>query len=202
MQLSRMGASSVNCSWGGCGQHAVVHLLSAKQYRCIDEQHLCERHGREFMAEYHAVAYPAGLRSADDSALVQLDVELLAIYEGSNEQGIYLRDVNGSERFFMLIGTVEAWALCYCLKHETSLRPMTHQTLSNTIAALGGRVKDALLDEFSESPRCYHAKLRIEVAGKTVAVDVRPSDAFCVATLNAVPILILGHVMRSSRKGG
>lgn len=180
----------MRCSRQGCNETAILHFISAKEYVCLDEQHLCEAHGREFIAHYHSIAYPIGSRSTRTHALARFDIELLVIYEHSDEQGIYLRKFGGVERFFMLIGTVEAWALSYNLKHEQSARPLTHQALGSLIVVLGGQLQDVLVDYFDETAKCYHAKLRIQHGNRLLNLDVRPTDAFNVAVVCNVPILL------------
>jgi len=107
-----------------------------------------------------------------------------------------LRNVGGEYRFFMLTGMLEAWALSYNLKNEVLSRPLTHKALSNAITALGGTLQDVVLDYFDEANKWYHAKLRIVNAHRLVAVDVRPSDAFNMAVVCKVPILILAEVLK------
>jgi uncharacterized protein len=187
----------MHCSSSGCSETPVVYLLSAKRNRCVGEQHLCKHHGEEFISHYYSVAYIGGRNVTGSDSVAHFDVELVAIEEGREQHGIYLRDVSGYEQFVFSIGWFEATALARNLKHEKSFRPLTHQAFADAIVALGGQLQDVLVDGFNDKGGYYVAKLRIQQMGRTVAVDVRPSDALSMAVLNDVPILISRDVVRS-----
>ena len=67
-------------------------------------------------------------------------------------------------------------------------RPMTHDLLANTIAALGGRVLRILVNDLAGET--FFARIILDVGGRHVEVDARPSDAIALAVRVAVPILV------------
>lgn len=185
-----------HCDHPGCSEAAVAHFWSALQEQPVDDRRFCERHAREYMAEYHAFAYPPVHRLSPRNEALQFEIELIGLYEDSDEHGIYLRGVDGTTRFFMVIGLTEAWTLLHYLNRQESLRPLTHHALAEAIRALGGTLQDVLIDSVDASRNCYLAKLRILQGDSLVLVDVRPSDAFIMAVLKRAPILIRGDVLQ------
>lgn len=85
--------------------------------------------------------------------------------------------------------TYGGWTLCYLLQRVPMPCPLTHQALSNVIAALGATLEDVVIDR-DERFRWCRADLRLRVRSQPVTVDVRPSDALALATVRQVPIFI------------
>ena len=183
----------MQCSQAGCTSRAVGHFISARDYRCVSEQHFCELHAGGFMARYYAVASErSGARSSGGERAVRYDIELVVIGDDRdrNWNAVYLRESGGVDRFFMTIGPVEGWTIGHNLKREATRRPLTHDALLTVMMALGGRLRHVVVDHLDDAAHCYHAKLHVEQGGRDVVVDVRPSDAFALAVKEDVPILI------------
>ena len=73
-------------------------------------------------------------------------------------------------------------------------RPMTHDLLANTITALGGRVQRILVNDLAGET--FFARIILDVDGRHVEVDARPSDAIALAVRVAVPILVDESVLK------
>jgi bifunctional DNase/RNase len=188
----------MNCTRDNCMELATVHFLRAESFSVANEEHLCEMHAREYISRYHRSAYRRGPAEPSRGGIAEYYIELLAVHESSEEQGIYLRMAGGETRFFMLIGSVEAWTLSYNIRTKAVGRPLTHNAFFNTIRALGGTLTEVLVDRFDQAAKCYHAKLHIERSGQLIIVDVRPSDAFNLAVISRVPILIAAHLLQEN----
>ena len=145
------------------------------------------------MARYYAEASErSGARSSGGERAVRYDIELVVIGDDGDRKwdAVYLRESDGVDKFFMMIGPVEAWTLGQNLKHEATRRPLTHDALLAVMTALGGELQRVVVDRLDEAAHCYHAKLHLKQDGREVVVDVRPSDALTLAVKQNVPILI------------
>lgn len=124
---------------------------------------------------------------------VQMELSRILITETQDHQMIELREVDGERRFPIAIGLYEAGAIERRLKGIQLARPWTHELLSNTIEALGGRLKHVLISDLRD--QTFFAMLVIEVNGKQVEVDCRPSDAIALCVAGEAPILVAEQVL-------
>ena len=76
----------------------------------------------------------------------------------------------------------------------TSPRPNTHDLMRNLVEKIDGRVARVLITELKEG--IYYALLEIEIDGRTVAVDSRPSDAIALAIRTGTPVYATDEVLR------
>lgn len=120
--------------------------------------------------------------------LVQMELARIVISEMNEQQVVYLREVDGSRTFPILIGIFEAASINRHVKGETSQRPLTHDLLRNAIEQLGGELQDVVINNLQE--HTYFAVLRIKRDGELIEIDCRPSDAIAVAVQFKPPLPI------------
>jgi uncharacterized protein len=111
--------------------------------------------------------------------LVRMELARIVINDVGNEQIIYLREVDGSRTFPILIGIFEAASIDRRVKGEVPARPLTHDLLKNTIQELGGEVQDVVINNLMD--HTYYAFLRVRVNGEVIEIDSRPSDAIALS---------------------
>ena len=111
--------------------------------------------------------------------LVQMELARIMISEVSDQQVIYLRQVDGERMLPILIGLFEATSIDRRVKKEYPQRPLTHDLLKATVEALGGEIESIVINDLRE--HTYFAKLLIRQGGNLVEVDSRPSDAVALA---------------------
>lgn len=111
--------------------------------------------------------------------LVLMELSRIIISELDDQQVVYLREVDGSRSFPILIGIFEAHSINRHVKGETSPRPLTHDLLRNAIEQLGGEVQDILITNLED--HTYFASIRVRKDGELIEIDSRPSDAIAVA---------------------
>jgi len=111
--------------------------------------------------------------------LVRMELARIVINDVGNEQIIYLREVDGSRTFPILIGIFEAASIDRRVKGEVPARPLTHDLLKNTIQELGGEVQDVVINNLMD--HTYYAHLRVRVNGEVIEIDSRPSDAIALS---------------------
>ena len=125
--------------------------------------------------------------------MVQMELTRIIISENTEQQIIFLREVDGDRNFPIVIGLFEATSIERRVKQQPAARPLTHDLLASTIELLGGELQDIYINELRD--HTYYAKLRIRHDGEIVEVDSRPSDAIAVAVTVDVPIYVSEEVL-------
>lgn len=111
--------------------------------------------------------------------LVQMELVRIIISEINDQQVIYLKEVEGSRAFPILIGLFEATSIDRRVKGDSPPRPLTHDLLKNFAEQLGAEVQDVVINHLED--HTYYASIRIRHQGDLIEVDSRPSDAIALA---------------------
>ena len=125
--------------------------------------------------------------------MVQMELSRIIISENTDQQVIFLREINGERSFPIVIGLFEATSIDRRVKGSTTLRPLTHDLLASAIELMGGELQDIFISELRD--HTYFAKLRIRHEGEIIEVDSRPSDAIAVAVTVDIPIYVAEDVL-------
>lgn len=120
--------------------------------------------------------------------LVPMQLSRVIVSDINDQRAIYLKEVDGSRVFPILIGDFEAAVINRRLLEEPSYRPMTHDLLHNSISILGGRIQEVVITRIED--HTYFAILRVEQGDELHEIDCRPSDAVALAVHNTAPIPI------------
>jgi bifunctional DNase/RNase len=84
------------------------------------------------------------------------------------------------------IGPSEADAIAIQLQEVSVPRPLTHDLLRTMIDTLGGVVNSIVVNDLNNDT--FYAKIILNVNGRHLEVDSRPSDAIALAVRVKVPI--------------
>lgn len=97
-----------------------------------------------------------------------------------NYQRVIILREKDSDRFLPIwIGPAEADAIAVKLQNITVPRPLTHDLLREVISNLGGTVSHVIVTDLHNDT--FFAKVVINVNGRSVEIDSRPSDAIALA---------------------
>ena len=124
---------------------------------------------------------------------VQVELKRIIISETSDQQFIFLKEVDGQRTLPILIGSAEALAIDHRLKGTPFPRPQTHQLLSSVIEQLGGKLERIVISDLQD--HTFFARLIIRRNGHSIEIDSRPSDAIALGVANQVPIFVAEHVL-------
>jgi len=104
-----------------------------------------------------------------------------------NYQRIVILKEKLSDRYLPIwIGPAEADAIAVKLQGVAVPRPLTHDLLNSVIDTLGGAVNSIIVNDLKNDT--FFAKVILDVEGKQLEVDSRPSDALALAVRTNVPI--------------
>ena len=79
------------------------------------------------------------------------------------------------------------------LQGVQSKRPLPYDLLKTVIGDLGGRITRIEVSELNDG--IFYARIIIDLGGRQVQVDSRPSDALALGVRAKVPILVAESVM-------
>lgn len=111
----------------------------------------------------------------------------------SNQRVVLLKDSNAERYLPIWIGPFEAEAIAMALQHIKPPRPMTHDLLKTIIDALSATVSHVLVSELADNT--FHARVVMDVGGRHMEIDSRPSDAIALAARFNVPIYVAEDIM-------
>ena len=117
---------------------------------------------------------------------------------GSSTPLLLLEEVGGNRVLPIFIGAPEAAAIAYALQKVQTPRPMSHDLLSNTITALGGRIFAVEITHLEDNT--FFANLRLLKDDVEILVSARPSDAVAIAMRVSAPILVSDELMAAEGK--
>jgi bifunctional DNase/RNase len=104
-----------------------------------------------------------------------------------NYQRVVILKEKASDRYLPIwIGPAEADAIAVKLQGVPVPRPLTHDLLSSVIDTLGAAVNSIIVNDLKNDT--FFARVILDIDGKQVEVDSRPSDALALAVRTGVPI--------------
>jgi uncharacterized protein len=130
---------------------------------------------------------------------VPMQLARIIISEISDNQVIYLQEIDGERQFPILIGIFEATSIDRRVKEKyTPPRPLTHDLIVSVAESLGATIEGVIISELHE--HTYFAKLQLRRGDELIEVDARPSDAIAVAVTfkPPLPIYVAEEVLRQA----
>jgi bifunctional DNase/RNase len=197
-----MTTPRTKCESEGCSQPGKIHVTAVDRRQLAWRRNWCEAHARELL-ELHCSQPPATQDwgpaktpvTCPAEGWTEFDPELLTNKDEEVRGTVHLSEVSGLRRFWIAIGYAESSILYWKFERKSFVRPLTHDALAATISALGGELREVLIDEFLPAQHVFHAKLRITRSREVLAIDVRPSDAIIMAMVGNVPIFVANDVV-------
>ena len=127
---------------------------------------------------------------------IQMSVGGLTLDPVTKTPIVILKDADNKLNLPIWIGLLEATAMATELEGIKMARPMTHDLLKNTLAELGGSVDYVEISELKENT--YYALINLNIDGKKLTIDSRPSDAIALALRTKSPIYVAKAVLEAS----
>jgi bifunctional DNase/RNase len=151
--------------------------------------------GADAERKWHATCQlePSGLRfHAEDPSigravmLVEMVVESVRVNLSTYQRVVVLKE-KSSERYLPIwIGNNEADAIVIQLQNVPVPRPQTHDLLKSVITDLGARVTRVIVNNLEND--VFYARVNLDIEGRHVEIDSRPSDAIALAVRVQAPI--------------
>jgi len=118
--------------------------------------------------------------------VVEMTIESIRVSLMNYQRVVILREKESDRYLPIWIGPAEADAIAVRLQDVSVARPLTHDLLRSIIDNLGGSVTHILVNDLSNDT--FFARIVLQVDGKEMEIDSRPSDAIALAVRAQVPI--------------
>jgi uncharacterized protein len=125
--------------------------------------------------------------------MIEVVIDSIRVSLMSQERIVVLKDINSDKYLPIWIGPCEADAITFELQEQPSKRPLTHDLLKATIREMGGHVSQILISDLRKD--IFYARILVEVGGRQIEIDSRPSDAIALAVRVQAPIFVDERVM-------
>ena len=110
---------------------------------------------------------------------------------------IVILKVEDENRYLPIwIGQPEARSILMKLQNQEFSRPLTHDLAVNLVNELGGSMERVTVTELRDST--FFATISLEINGRTVEVDSRPSDAIALAVRSGAEIFAADEVIEEA----
>jgi bifunctional DNase/RNase len=127
---------------------------------------------------------------------IQMSVGGLTLDPVTKTPIVILKDTDNKLNLPIWIGLLEATAMATEIEGIKMARPMTHDLLKNILGEVGCSVESVEITELKENT--YYATVRLNVAGRQLLIDSRPSDAIALALRTKSPIYVAKAVLEAS----
>ena len=111
--------------------------------------------------------------------MVEMKVQGLFFDSETNQSVVVLKDEATGRSLPIWVGLFEANAITMGIEHTWTPRPMTHDLMRNIIEGMNAVVKEITVNDLRSNT--FYAIISLEVGGRLVEIDSRPSDAIALA---------------------
>jgi len=119
-------------------------------------------------------------------SMIEMVIESIRVSLMNYQRVVILKEKESDRYLPIWIGPAEADAIAVRLQEVAVSRPLTHDLLRSIIDALGGSIQYIVVNDLANDT--FYARIIMEVDGRTVEIDSRPSDAIALAVRVQVPI--------------
>ena len=109
---------------------------------------------------------------------------------------VLLKTADGNKFLPIWIGHPEAASILMKLQGAGTPRPMTHDLLCDILGELDVKCTQVSVTELRENT--FFASITLNVAGRELEIDSRPSDAIALAVRSGAPIFAADEVITES----
>jgi uncharacterized protein len=125
--------------------------------------------------------------------MIEMTVESVRINLQTTQRVVILKATKQDRYLLIWIAQAEAYAIAIELQGTNSPRPLTHDLLRNVINDLGAKIVSIVISDLIDD--IFYARIILDVAGRHVEVDARPSDAIALAVRAKSPIYVEESVL-------
>jgi bifunctional DNase/RNase len=118
--------------------------------------------------------------------VVEMTIESIRVSLMNYQRVVILKEKNADRYLPIWIGPAEADAIAVRLQEVAVARPLTHDLLRSVIDSLGATVEYVVVNDLSNDT--FFARIMLQVDGRSLEIDSRPSDAIALAVRAQVPI--------------
>ncbi len=135
-----------------------------------------------------ALAFGCTHSDAQRSHAVAVHVRSIGFDSQTHTPVLILEEDEGSRVLPIWIGLAEARSIAAEIEGVESRRPNTHDLARSLIRGLDGEIQRIVVNELRDG--IYFATIDLQVNGRSVAIDSRPSDAIAIAIRDGASVFV------------
>ncbi len=128
--------------------------------------------------------------------MVEVTIDSIRVSLTNQQRIVILREVDVERYLAIWVGVYEAEHLTIALQDVEMSRPLTYDLLRNMIRSLNAQI--LRVEVVALRKETFYGNVVLEVDGREVQIDSRPSDALNLAIRANVPIFVAREVMDSA----
>lgn len=128
--------------------------------------------------------------------MIEVTIDSIRVSLMSQHRVVVLREMESNRYLPIWIGPFEADAITLQLQGVQVARPLTHDLLKGIIEEMGATISHVMVTELKNDT--FFAQIVMDVDGKSVEIDSRPSDAIALAVRVKAPLFVAEEVMESA----
>jgi bifunctional DNase/RNase len=118
--------------------------------------------------------------------MIEMVVDSIRVSLMNYQRVVILKEKETNRYLPIWIGASEADAIAVKLQGVSVPRPLTHDLIQSIVDAMGARVNSIVVSDLKNDT--FFARIVINIDGKQMDIDSRPSDAIALAVRVQVPI--------------
>lgn len=130
------------------------------------------------------------------SEMIEVVIDSIRVGLMSQQRVVILREMDAERYLAIWIDPYMAEQITFALQEVEVARPMTHDLIREMLRSLDARVVRVEVQSLKSD--VFYGNIVVEVDGRNVDIDSRPSDALAIAVRTHVPILVSREVMEAA----
>lgn len=128
--------------------------------------------------------------------MLEVVIDSIRVGLMSQQRVVILREAEADRYLAIWIDPYMAEQITFALQEVEVARPMTHDLIREMLRSLDARVVRVEVQTLKGD--VFYGNIIVEINGRTVEIDSRPSDALAIAVRTHVPILVSREVMEAA----
>lgn len=125
--------------------------------------------------------------------MLEVSIDSIRVSLMSQHRVVVLKEADTQRYLAIWIGPDTAEAIHMHLQNVVVARPMTHDLLKNVISAMDATVSHIVISDLNND--VFYARIVLDVNGRSIEVDSRPSDALALAVRSGAKLFVAESVM-------
>ncbi len=125
--------------------------------------------------------------------MIEVTIDSIRVSLMSQHRVVVLKEADVERYLAIWIGPDTAEAIHMHLQQVAVARPMTHDLMKNLIRAMNAKVSHIVINDLRND--VFYARIVLDVDGRSIEVDARPSDSLALAVRCGAKIFVNDDVM-------
>ncbi|HEY84580.1 MAG TPA: bifunctional nuclease family protein [Chloroflexi bacterium] len=125
--------------------------------------------------------------------MIEVTIDSIRVSLMSQHRVVVLKEVDAARYLAIWIGPDTAEAITMELQNVAVARPMTHDLVKNIVLQMGAKISHIVINELRND--VFFAQIVLDMQGRSIEVDARPSDALALAVRAGSKVFINQRVM-------